>query len=141
MRKLYEYLLERIEYYGAKFFNSVTPGFLDHPDLDFEKVSYQLFIGVVILALIAWFVVWYVDRLAEKNKTRENRLIKFSWKNIEDIYHNDGISESALEVMLRRQEEQIKAAQEIRSGTTAQTKKERHVYGVDQNSLPTFFRG
>lgn len=139
MEKVYELVLERIEYYGGRFFEALTPNVLNDPDFDMEKIVYQLLVGVIILGAFAWLVIWWADRKSAKNQLRENRLITFSWKTIEEMESETHIQESALEVMLKRQEEQMRAASRMRSSGNG--KKERNVYGVNKNSLPTFFKG
>ena len=141
MSKIYELLLERIEFYGSVFFNAVTPAFLDNPDYDMEKISYQLMVGIFILGAFAWSVVWYADNQAEKNKLRESRRVTFGWKGIEQEKFEDLTSESALEVMLKRQEEQMARASRLKHEMVSGRKKEKQVYNVNNRSLPTFFKG
>ncbi|SMF13192.1 hypothetical protein [Pseudobacteriovorax antillogorgiicola] len=140
MSKLYEQILERIEYHGGRFFEAITPRFLNDPDLDMEKISYQLFVGACILGLIAWAVIWFVDRRAERNKLRESRLITFGWKDIKSIHGEQRLNESALEVMLRRQEEQMEEATRLKLEMESGKKRERNIYNVNDKSLPTFFK-
>ena len=132
MSELSDFFLERVEFYGSLFFNSLTPEFLLVPELDMTRLGYQFFVGVVLMTGFAGLVIFLVDRATMKRELMESQQTKRSINSIRAAALDGppSVSTPALEVMRARQKQQRQA-----SKGSAYTP-----MPISEDHLPQFFK-
>jgi len=162
--KFSELLYERIEYWGERILDAVTPAILLFEGMEKTRIHYQFFLVVAGLTLFALMVIFFVDRQVIKRQQKE--LLKLSSRFRPDGHLGWAITsnESALETLASRRERWQKETAQARnkvhgSGSvnrnmhprqraegpsTAMTRPTKPlptgVDAIEDEHLPTFFR-
>ncbi|MFW7377349.1 MAG: hypothetical protein ACOH5I_00910 [Oligoflexus sp.] len=162
-----EYFYERLEFWGERALDAVTPGIFFFEGMDKARIHYQFFLVVGLLTVFALFVIYIVDHRMIRAQEKEQHKITYRFNAFGRKIVIDGSDESALETLASRREKWEKDKEQAQKKLRGEAKNKMKsnsklkpdkpeaktsgvrsashtgpsgLAAIDKEHLPTFFR-